>query len=284
MVAKTTAIPNGIHEGLTYEQYDAIEAVRRGLVLKGRSSMLHLHHAEVHGESETTAALLFGQALHAAVLEPDDFEERVILGPINPKTQEPYGRDSKACQTFADENPDKIVLGKGDRDAIEGMGKAIRSHPTARKLVRAVGRSELTLVWDDAATGVRCKARIDGFIGNGLGMIDLKSTNDASAGAFSRSVYDYGYHVQAAMTIDGWKALTGQDEPFTMIVCEKEPPYAVAVYTLGEDSLAVGRVEYREVLRSIVKCRVAKEWPGYPAEAVPLDVPEWVFKRFNMGE
>jgi len=273
--------PPGIYKGLTYAEYDAIDAIRRSVLDRGVThSLAHLKYDLENKADEGTEATWFGQALHAAVLEPDRFEEKVVLGPINPKTGEPFGRDTKACREFAESNPDLIVLGKGDRDRIKGMGEAIRAHSKALSFLKASDETELTLVWDDAATGVRMKAKLDTF-SSLVGMGDLKSTTCARGGAFGRSMYDYGYHRQAAMYIDGAKALGMGDVPFTIIAVEKEAPHGVALYTVGDESIAVGRVEYREVLREVVKARQTGVWPGYGEDVMHLDVPEWVFKRFH---
>jgi hypothetical protein len=284
MVAKSPAIPNGIHEGLTYEQYDAIEAVRRTLLVKGRKTMRHFRHEELHPDDSESDAYLFGQAIHAAILEPDRFEETVVLGPINPRTQEPYGRTTKTCKEFAAANPGLIVLGKGDRERIAGMGAAIRETKRIYALVRSIQRSELTLVWNDEATGVRCKTRIDGFVGNGMGMLDLKSTTSADPDAFSDTLYTLGYHIQAAMSVDAWRTLTGEEQPFNLIPMEKESPYLPALYTVGPETLAMARQQYRETLHKIAAARESGVYPGYPDEAVQIDVREWVFKRFHAGE
>lgn len=288
MVATTmqnAGLEMGIFEGMSYEAYDAIPAYRRTLLMAGiNNSLAHLKYEKDHPEGEPSEALLFGQALHAATLEPDRFEREVVLGAINPKTGEPYGADTKAQAEFRAANPGKIVMAKGDRERLIGMGAAIRAHPTAGKLIRATARAELTLVWRDHATGIPCKARLDSFIGGGLGTLDLKSTKCAAPGAFSRSLFDYGYDVQAAMVVDGLEAVGIKDGPFTIVAAEKEPPYAVAVYTIGPDSIAVGRARYREVLHQIVQAERTGVWPGYPEDAVQIDIPEWVFKRFHNGD
>lgn len=272
----------GVYPGLSYEEYDAIDAYRRTVILEGRRSLDHLRYAEENGDTESSEALDFGQALHCATLEPDRFENTVVLGAVNPKTGEPYGADTKAQNEFRDENPGKIVVSKGYREKLLGMGSAIRNHPRAGALIRASVQTELTAVWKDEPTGVMCKVRLDAYLGRSFGIVDLKSTLNASPEAFPRSLYDYGYHIQAAMSIDGWKALRPDEPvpPFTIIAVEKEPPYAVACYVVGDDSLEIGRQEYREVLHAIANARRTGIWPSYPTDIMQIDVPEWARKRF----
>ena len=274
-----TRVETGIFEGLTYEQYDAIEAYRRSVLMAGLRSMAHLKEAIDHPDTESTEALLFGQALHVATLEPDRFEQTVVLGPINPKTGEPFGADTKACREFAAENPDKIVVAKGFREKILGMGRSIRRHPSASKLIRSCQRAEVTMVWNDPVFDLPLKARPDGV---GVGLLDLKSSVNASPESFPRSIYDYGYDIQAAMDIDGWKALMGEAQPLTLVVVEKEPPYAVALYCFepDDDWVKIGRQRYREILAKIQLGERTGEWPGYGDDPMFPEVPEWIHKRF----
>jgi hypothetical protein len=52
-----------------------------------------------------------GRIIHMRVLEPDRYAEQVVsCGPINPKTGNPYGRDTKAFADWQAENPGKIVV------------------------------------------------------------------------------------------------------------------------------------------------------------------------------
>ena len=273
----------GVYPNLPYEDYDAIDAYRRTVILEGRRSLEHLRYSDEEGITEETEALDFGSSLHCAVLEPDRFDSTVVLGDINPKTGEPYGAETDKQAKFRAANPGKIVVAKGYREKLIGMGSAIRNHPRAGVLIRAAQQTELTVVWDDAPTGVRCKVRLDAFLDGGLGLVDLKSTTDASPQAFPRSLYSYGYHIQAAMSIDAWKSVhPGEPEqPFIIIAVEKEPPYAVACYVIGDDSIAIGRQEYREVLHGIAKARRTGIWPSYPIDIMQVDIPEWARKRFT---
>jgi len=110
-------------------------------------------------------------------------------------------------------------------------------------------------------------------------MVDLKTTADlADADAFGRTVYKFSYHTQAAFYLDGLNAVQEADRGFCFIVVEKSPPYGVAVYELGEDSLAEGRLCYRRWLRTYVKCMNSGVWPGYQEGMGFVSIPSWGFK------
>lgn len=270
----------GVYDDVPYEVYAKINAVRRSKLTKAKT-MAHFRQAEL-SEDDSSDATEFGTALHAATLEPERFDRDVVIGPINPSTGEPYGRDTKKCKEWADlpENKGKIIVAKDYRERLQGMAKALRDHPAASALLAAVTKRELTIVWDDEETGVRCKVRLDAHIPSSLHM-DLKSTDDASPEAFSKSIFNFGYDIQTAMSIDGWRSVMGEDLPFIMLAVEKDPPYAVAVYELGEESISIARRRYRDILRSIAEARKSGRYPAYSDGALPIEVPAWARKKFE---
>lgn len=281
MTKQKTQCEPGVYPNLPYQKYDEIAAYRRSVLLKANQTLRHVKAADEEGGDESSEALDFGAALHAAVLEPDRFNQEVVLGEINEKTGEPYGADTKKQEEFRKANPGKIVVSKGYREKLIGMSAGVRNHASAGNLIAGVEETELTIVWDDAETGVRCKARIDMLMRGDIGFVDLKSTVNAERRAFSKSIRDYGYDIQAAMTIDGWAALHPNDPllPFTIIAAEKESPFAVACYTLGHPSIENARAEYRKVLRGIAEAQATGYWPAYPSAIEIIDVPDWALKQ-----
>lgn len=277
---KTECLP-GVYANLPYQRYDEIAAYRRSVLLKAKQTLLHVKTADENGGDESSESLDFGNALHAAVLEPDRFNRDVVLGAVNPKTGEPYGADTKAQQEYRDANPGKIVVSKGYREKLLGMSAGVRENASAAALVAGAEATELTIVWDDAETGVRCKARIDMKMPGDVGFVDLKSTTNAHRRAFSKSILDYGYDVQAAMTIDGWAALHPNDPllPFTIIAIEKESPFAAATYTVGSPTIENARAKYRETLRGIAEARATGYWPAYSSAIEIIDIPDWALKQ-----
>lgn len=280
-----TAIPDvpGIYEGLSYEQYDAIKAWRRTTIEEGRRSLEHLLWARDHSKPPTEA-LEFGKMMHMAMFEPDRFEATVVLGRINEKTNEPYGWDTVKQDEFRAANPGKIVVTKGFRDSIVGIGNRVRSHPNAWPLMRSSERTELVMVWTHEATGELVKARLDS-VGK-IAIVDLKTTEDASPETFCHAIYRYGYHRQAAMYLDGWRALTGQKIDYVVVAVEKTPPYGLSMFTAcdADEAVQIGRAEYTAVLYEIANARKTGNWTGYPVEVQSMTVPAWVRAKFTTAE
>lgn len=83
-----------------------------------------------------------------------------------------------------------------------------------------------------------CKCRPDYFLeADGGIVIDFKTTKAGGSDPkeFSRTCANFGYHIQARFYLELLQA-----QSFLFIVVEKEAPYRIGVYQLGEASLDVG--------------------------------------------
>jgi len=89
-------------------------------------------------------------------------------------------------------------------------------------------------------------------------------------------VYDFGYHIQAALAIDALRHITGRDyEHFVMLAVEKTPPYLTALYALDDEAIAFGRQKYMEAIEIYLQYRGANSWPGYSDQIETIGLPKW---------
>ena len=174
---------------------------------------------------------------------------------------------------------DKIILSEGQMEAISKMRHKAYSHKAVRNAL-SKGSAELSAYWNDPVTGIACKCRPDFLMDDGeapIGILDVKSTRDASITGFSRDIGKYGYDVQAAFYIDGIKAVTGLELPFYFVPIEKDGPHEVAMYRASDDMVATGRKKYRAALELLQWCREKGEYPGYQpfGEIEVIDLQKW---------
>jgi len=166
-----------------------------------------------------------------------------------------------------------VPLKPADWDAVHAMADALREHPLASKLF-VDGAPEQTLVWRDEETGVMCRAKTDWLTAHGI--VDYKSCDKAEPGHLRKSVFNFGYHIQAAFYLRGFRALQSRTEPFFAFVAqEKEPPYLVTVFQLTQDALDQGDRQCAEALRIFRDCTEANTWPGYTDDIEDIDLPVW---------
>ena len=272
--------PPGIYENLPMETYRSIDAMNIHLLMKGRRSMAHLKYAIDHREEqdEPTAAKILGTAGHMAVLEPERFEALVIERPKF------VGKGAVAARdAWEEQHLGRLVLTPAELAEVRAMAASVMSHPKASRIFGTPGKSELSIVWDDEDTGVRCKCRLDRLI-PGVIAADLKSSRSAYPSDFERDAWNMGYCQQIAFYADGTRAATGLNEDFVVPVVENEPPYAVAVYHPSDEFLAVGRVEYRRLLRQYARCVQSGVWPGYDQNVQHLGLPLWVKPKADIVE
>lgn len=225
---------------------------------------------------EQTEALRFGTILHAYVLEPDEYLRRAVKAPkVDRRTT--VGKETWAkFQTTV--GPESLVIMPNDEPVLAGIQRSIDAHPLARELLGR-GEKELSGYWVCKHTGVLCRIQPDNRRpGDGI-VIDLKSTDDASAQAVEKAVFNYNYDVQGSYYLDGCNFIEGGHhtwyDTFAWVFCEKEPPYAVAVYEADSSVLQVGRQKYEKALRTYAQCLQTNEWPGYKQEARTIYAPEW---------
>ena len=120
------------------------------------------------------------------------------------------------------------------------------------------------------------KSRLDWMDVERSIVIDLKTTRDACEFDFARSAARYEYHTRAAFYSDAYLAKFGVRPRFVLVAVEKVPPYAVAVYRVGEDLLHAGRRRYEALLARLVTCRERDEWPGICDDReLELALPPW---------
>jgi len=165
--------------------------------------------------------------------------------------------------------------------AVDAMVESILANREARELLEQAGNSEATVITKDMDTGVDMRARFDflpNFTQNDPIAVDLKtSRKSASADQFTRTVAEFGYHIQQEWYLHAYGLETGD---YTMrmkfIILETAAPYLVAVHELSEGYAQIARHEVHRALDTYRTCTDADLWPGYPQNMPPLEPPMWL--------
>jgi hypothetical protein len=257
-----------------------------------------------------TPASVLGKAIHTSVLEPQRFEEEYIQEPdskdfkgvlVSADDYKNECRKRGLKLTGTKEQLKTAILASGGDSSLfwenryetltkgktvlptqswrvtQAITGRVRKHPAASDILK-YGQAEQSIFWMDEETGVGCKGRIDWLTdvseSTDAGILfDLKSTLDASPEGFQRSISKYRYYVQAAMYIDGLRALGYMPKAFIFAAWEKKSPYASALYYATPEMLEAGRQEYRRLLKIYADCLSSDKWPGYSQEILPISMP-----------
>lgn len=255
-----------IQFGLSYEDYDAIEAARLSLLRFMKQSPAHYRHAETKPRIDTDS-LRLGRVTHRLALEPERVMAHIAIW-------DGGRRFGKEWDSFRRKNSHKEILKPDELDECRSIAQAARLNQMTAPYLNG-GQGEVTLRWTDEETGVLCKARLDFVAAIGV-IADLKTCRDASPVGFGRSCASFDYHAQAAFYVDGYKACTGKELPFVVVAVEKSAPHVSQVYTLGEADLDAGRYAYGTWLSMLKKCRETGRWDGYAEGPMALSLPNWV--------
>lgn len=152
------------------------------------------------------------------------------------------------------------------------------AHPYARRLIEMPGEVEQSHFWNDLETGELCRCRPDKSVSAMGIVVDVKTTPEAGAHAFSKSVKDYRYYVQDAYYRDGYSATVQPCKGFLFLAVNTKRDrarYPVHVYSLPPEQVEMGRQEYRADLAVYAQCRKSGKWPGVEA----LSLPDWFLRQ-----
>lgn len=221
-----------------------------------------------------TPAMVNGTLTHCALLEPDDFSLRYVVGPDVDKRNKEWREFVKWAGEAGQE-----VITQLQRDTAWRQADALREVPAVAELL-AEGHAEQSVYWRDAAHGLLLKCRPDWRTpvqhGRGVVLLDVKTAIDASPEGFSSACAKWAYHLQAAWYCEGVAAATGLEvHGMVFGVVEPEYPHAGASYMLSDEALQHGRELGAKARVMYRDCLERGEWPGYPQDIQVIDLPRW---------
>lgn len=270
--------PRGLYYDVPNEVYQAGPGLSVSGLKRLRKSPFHFHAPQVPGNlaplASPTPAMFNGTLTHCALLEPDRFDSRYLVGPE-------VSKNSNAWKDFAKHAADKglEIISAQQRDAAFAQAASVRALPDVAELLTG-GTSEVSCYWVDEETGVLCRCRPDRDFpiayGTSAVLLDLKTCVDASPDGFGRQVANLHYDMQAAWYCDGY-AIAADTEVSAMVFAavENSFPFAAAAYMLDPEDIAAARRANRKLLRLYRQCEEINEWPGYPREMRRLSLPAW---------
>lgn len=216
----------------------------------------------------TVHGLVLGKGADIAVCYYDDWRTKAA-------------REAREDATAAGMIP---MLAKDWQEA-SAIAKAVKEHSTAGGLFTQ-GDAEVSMFWRDLEFEIWCRGRADymTYFGETPTIVDFKTTADASAEEFARSVYKYGYHRQDPHYREGWAAILGCDPDsidFVFVAVETEPPYCLAQYRIKPEHVDLGREQNRIARERFRDCMKHDVWPGYSEEIEDLELPRYGVQRIE---
>jgi len=217
------------------------------------------HYLEyISREFKETPAMAFGRAFHCLLLEPELFNEKYAVAPKCDKRTK-LGKEE--WLSFSESHKDKEPLDGGDYDNLLKMVFNVQSEErqSLKKINPEVPISGMI-------QDIEFKGILDGISARHI--LDVKTTQDASPKAFSRTIFDLMYHLQAAIYCE----ITGVQDYYILAV-ENTAPFNVQEYHLSFEVIQAGRVQLFDLIRKF------KNWDGTPESygigAIEINLPTW---------
>ncbi|MTH33034.1 hypothetical protein GL279_00280 [Paracoccus limosus] len=280
-------LPQGVHANISEEAYHADLICERPSLSSGVGRLLldrsprHAWHASprLNPDFQPVERKTFdiGRAAHRCVLGKG--------GDYVAYPEELLAKNGAASTDAAREWAQEMrargmtPLKAAEVDAVHDMAAEVMGRLAFMDMAFPPARSELTVVAE--IDGVMCRARIDHAPEDPrLPLWDLKTAVDASPQAVQRAIMAYGLDFQASHYVETWKAATGEDRKFNFLFVEKEAPHECCIVQLGGDSMVMGRKRTARAREMWRHCLTTGLWPGYPAEIVQMDLPEFYQARW----
>ena len=133
-----------VDDSFYYSDYEFVTNSQLGLIKKDvRTYKMMRDNPELNKE---TMPMIFGRAYHVAMLEPNEFNDKVLV--FNSAT-----RTTKGYKEFALANPNAstIILQK-EYDKIMYMCDVLFGHSEVRDLLQVEGKREIANAWRDEDT------------------------------------------------------------------------------------------------------------------------------------
>jgi len=282
-----SAPPPGIYRDISWEEYASWNCFSKSMVPHALKSGLHLDHY-IHSDRKTKPMVL-GSLVDTMVLEPEMFDERYVYQPTTYTTEvtrgrgaakatdlieKPWNLNSKTCKAIVEkarESGRELISG-ADYSKAEAIHAALMANAEASVAITE-GEKQVSFVWVDEDTGVRCKGRADLVGANTID--DLKTTIDASPEGFRRAIGKFLYYVQGAAYTNAWLQLTGDQKEFRFICAETGDVPAVALYELDSVSLVAGSLMFRRALMNVARW-LEHGVEGYSPFWEPIEAPKWL--------
>lgn len=248
-----------------------------GLRLYLKSPEHYLHY--IQNGQESKPAYVFGSFYHTSILEPEKLDEEYVREMMKP--DQLHGMTAKANKEWRAyiEASGKSVIDEATAEKVEMMKEKLKTSPDLTKLVDKGINEESYYV--EGFEGCKVKVRPDKVTANAI--IDLKTTDNASTEGFTRTIFKYGYHIQAALYLDVLGQFDKKDRQFVFVAQEKTEPYSYQIFRLSDDIIEYGRWQYKDLLAKHKKCSDEMKWGGYESYneisergVTTINLPSWI--------
>ena len=180
----------------------------------------------------------------------------------------------------------KELVSAADYDKVVAMREVLCNIPAYNAIVNSeTAQKELSIFGEILGVGVKIRIDHVDVVDGVVRITDYKTTSDASPEGFGKSAFNHGYLAKMALQRDLFvKAFNEKRKVVVgLLAQEKVEPYLPMLYTLTDEQLRIGRLQYLEALATYKKCKELDSWPGYSNGITEqeLMIPDWALKQYK---
>jgi hypothetical protein len=230
---------------------------------------------------EASDAMEFGTLVHTMTLQPHEVDREIAVIPVDVLTSNGQRR-GKAWDAFVEEQVGKILVKQADYDRARQIAERVWDHPFYKLVFDWQQYIEVPIKWVDPTVEVACKG-IPDIVCNNEWIIDIKTTSDLTGftqgrdALVSRTIADFGYHIQAAFYLTGASEFYGERKTrFALIVVETKEPYRVYAMEINQAAIAAGEGEMIRLLQEYKRRLGEGDWSEEGERCLlQVGIPAW---------
>ncbi len=260
--------------GMPFSIYAAVTALNGSLAKEAlKSSHKAAYYLSNAKNKPRTQGLLFGTAWHAAMLEPETFDD-IAVSVTEGKTTYSTRSTGIGAKAWVAANPGLVPFDDEDRETVAGM--VARAAAGGWTFKDSSWMAEVVILWE--RDSVRRKARLDGLdLKRAKPMVlEIKSAESVDPADFSRSIATYGYHVSAVHYIEAVTQLTRIVPDYSFFAQEKCAPFDFDCWPPDQNMLDEGARELEAAAEMWRRTNAfANPELGVMIKAQTIGLPKW---------
>jgi hypothetical protein len=225
----------------------------------------------------TTPSMNLGTAVHAALLEPEVFERKVVLLEDAPNFSTKEGKAIR--DDLRNARGEEVLIFRGEdtwriRQMIQSAERLMEDLGTS--LLQEPGISERPIFWTDEHPGLQGKGLIDRWNSHRSWAFDVKTTAKMlNRKDVAKYAWEYGLHIQAAWYSRGIERSMGvTPERFMFLMISSVPPFSCAIYVASQEFMEAGRNELRRAFNNWNASQDSDAIDPFSG-VFELDLPAW---------
>lgn len=249
---------------------DSVSNTMLSAMNKSPAHCYALHLAPDRPQFTPTAAMLGGTLAHTVILEPHRLELEYVVKPADIDYRTKDGKAWRDAQALTIVDADAVDLAKRQRAALHSV--------TSLRDLLTFGDPEASIFWEDATTGLRCRARPDWLSWHDkrtATCLDIKTISDLTPDVVQKAIASYGYHRQAAHYRNGLRACGIDVREFVFGFVSSTYPVLAAAFVLDDETLQQGSDEVAELLARFADCQKLNVWPAFGHGYQLTGLPTW---------